>query len=76
MVEQFRKILRGAGGIERLVQVLGREQLITASGLETALRQIGIRMKQQDVAMLFRAIDQEGTGRVSTEEFVQTVGGR
>jgi Ca2+-binding EF-hand superfamily protein len=83
VVEQFRKVVLqrgGSGGIHSLGRIFrlmdddGNRQ-ISLPELQEGLDDYGLRMGPKDIALLVQAIDRDGSGALSFDEFMLAVRG-
>jgi len=74
IVAQFRRLVKTRGGVDGLNRAFGPgSQSITPEELEKILERLGLRMKQQDIGMLFQALDKQGKGRLSVSEVMRVI---
>jgi Ca2+-binding EF-hand superfamily protein len=84
LLDNFRKLILKRGGAHG-IQTLGRtfrimdtnhNQQISTEELEIGLGRYGLHMKPKDLDFLMKAIDKNGTGTVSFDEFMVAIRGR
>jgi len=81
---EFRKLILKRGGSHG-IQALGRtfmimdtnkNQLISNEELEIGMGRFGLHMKPNDLQLLMKAVDKNGTGTISYDEFMVAIRGQ